>query len=237
MLTTWNKRGVTLIEILLAGAAAVVVVVGVTAIDANRARMQQNLRTRIVNDADLAIVSSHFAKNLTQADRFILRDSGDAGVTPPGTMGEGDLQVRFPTCPVQPADPSCFDVAANYHWGEYWLHGGVLRYFSDTQSGCGSSTVLGEHILSATFQYKDEAAFPDPALEPFPGGVDNNAIEYRIVWEVNGATREFRSEIAGRAVPYSNVQAVAQTVPTTNWDSGQGLGPTGISEPPARCGT
>lgn len=235
---TWNTRGVTLMEIIVAGVAATVVAVGLTAMDANRARMQQVARGGLANDADTLLAAHHIGLNLTRADRLVLRDSGNAILTPSGRLGEGNLQVRYPACPADPADPSCFDLEANYRWGEYWLHDRVLRYFSDTQSGCSSSVVLADHVLALRFEYPDNAAFSDQALEPFPGGRDNNTIEYRLLWSVGNSTHEFRSQITSRAAPYSNVQAIAQndTLETTQWDSGLGLSPAGIANPPARCG-
>ncbi|MBI3010978.1 MAG: hypothetical protein HYY58_00595 [Candidatus Omnitrophica bacterium] len=207
----------TLTEVLVATALAALVVIGLGTMDASRGRIQEDLRSRagaMVAQTLPALSLVELAKSLERADRIVI-------------LSPGDIQVRYVyQCPTNPPNPACFDDANNYRWEELRLRNGNLERLLST--ACGTPEVLADQITSLTFQYKHEAASP-PGGDPFaPDLSDNNAIEYVVTWSDGPRTHEFRGEVTSRAIPYSDVNA-------SNGDSGSGLAPAGVSDPPPAC--
>ena len=244
-----TRRGVTLTEVLIASAITVVVILGLSLLDAARLRMGEELKARsglTSGHAQAAVASFHLARELARADRFFIRDSGLAGVNPGGTPpNQGKVQLRFNEACASPGEPSCFDTAANYRWDEYrisggHLDGGHLEHFKDTQANCAKKRLLATQVASLTFRFRDEAPAP-PGDPPFATPEDNNALEYSILWD-NGLsgpdhrTHELHGLVESRAIAYSDVPG--SDLNAAKGDSGTGVDATGVlgvSVPPAVC--
>lgn len=237
-----GERGVTLTEVLIASALTVIVVMGINSLDITRFRIEQDLRQRTgagsISQREAALAVLHLSKALEQADRANILNTGIPGQAPfAGPPGRGNLQVRIPTCPTAPADPTCFDAAANFRWDQYRFDPATqtLRFYSNTASGCTSVKTLASQIESLTIRYMDRAPAP-PGGDPF--GVDpsdNNMVQVTLRWNDGAAisprTHEFQSEVAVRGMAYSDVNAEAAGA----GDSGSGLAPLGVSSPPGGC--
>lgn len=224
------ERGVTLTEILVAMALAVIVVAGVSITDATRGRIEQDIRgkagPRIAQIAP-AMAIQRLAKQMAQADRIKILDSGIPG-------GQGRMRIRRVACG-EPVGSACFSDSSKFHWDEYRLNGSTLESFTDvTNGGCGAATVLAGNIVSVTFQFVDgQGAFPNPPCEPFGAGVpqDNNVVGYTLTWSEGSLQHQFVGETTSRLIPCSNLSATFD-VPTQTGDSGVGLAAAGVSVPP-----
>ena len=107
----------------------------------------------------------------------------------------------------------------------------------DEKAGTGRDTLSPHKIRRDTFfeidgftvRYDDVPLAPPPPGGDPPMG-DNNVLELVITTgRPPQPTRDYTSEITLRAVPYSDVNATAAG------DSGSGLAPVGISDPPDTC--
>jgi hypothetical protein len=236
----------TLTEVLIASSLAVMVVVGLVNFDTTSFRIQQELRDRArlgSTEPLVGLAGRHIARALQQADQLFIRNTGLSD-------GQGDLQVRLPTM-TRDTPPSCtgcigagavppaccFNDPANYRWDEYRLVGDELRFYADTAPSCDRMTVLARGVSGVAFTYRHEAQDPPgppPPVDPDSPTADNNVLEYALTWD-NGErddeqrTREFRSEVISRAIPYSHVNAGTGR-------SGSGLDdPTAVSPLPPPC--
>ena len=254
-----GEEGITLAEILVASAVALVVVIGIGTMDVGRLRMENELRSTIgvtTDEEQVALTALSLAKALERADRINVLNTGIAGNAPFVAADEGDLQIRTfdpdTDCPVigagcpivctgctgALAPPCCFDIPGNSRWDEYKRNAATnqIRLYYDAAAGCAQRVLAGE-AARMTVTFKDEAP-PPTGGEPGVGSAgneDNNTIEYKIRWD-NGLagsdqrTRDFRGQVTSRAIPYSNVQA---TVGNSGW--GQATGAADPSPPPAAC--
>lgn len=230
------ERGVTLTEVLVATALAVIVVVGVFITDATRGRIEQDIRSTVgprIAQVKPALALQHIAERIAQADRIVILNSGIPG-------GQGKMRIRRVTCP-EPVQPTCFSGPPpnpNFRWDEYRLNGSNLEYFTNiTDAGCGTPEVLAGNIASVTFQFVDgQASFPNPPCEPFGAGVpqDNNVVRYTLTWSEGPLQHQFVGETTSRLISCSNPNLSATfDAPTQTGDSGVGLADAGASDPPA----
>ena len=204
-------RGMTLMELVVASALAAVLIWGITAVDIGRVRMHEEVLRSAGPSTDPAWTSAsltiiHIARHLENADRVNL-------------VGSDNVQFRIPI-------GLTFDAVNDYRWDQYRYDSArrVLRFYSDTRSGCGSAMDLAGDIGSVQFQPADEAT-PPPGGEP-PRN-DSNVLAYEVGWD-DGAGRSqiFRSEVTLRGAAYTDV-------------------PTGLQDPslgdvnaaPAACNT
>jgi len=244
-----GRRGVTLMEVVVASTLAVLVVIGIGQVDTARVGIEQQIRQRAAtlfnlgSHEEAALVVLHFTKHLEAADRIYLINTGQPGVRPfSGSPGAANVQLRIPQCPTPPADPACFDTAANYRWDQYVLIGDELRFYENTVAGCSTMRVLARQITSFTVSFPDTAPAP-PAGEPFPppptpNPADNNILAFTLTWNDGASpplTHEFRSTVAARGVAYSDVNAGCGPNPSDPCDSGTGVDPTGVAGPPPLC--
>ena len=233
-------RGITLTEVIVASAIAILIALGVIALDAGRIRSQEALRRRsglLTDQAQVALAASiRLAKSLESADRIVLvngspSDDVQLRTFDPNTDCAG--QANSCVAPFATGVPAqcCYDLAANYRWGEYARTGppaNELRYYRDTDAGCANLTVLSSEVGRLDFSFVD--------AQP-PVGADNNVLSYSLLWDngLTGAqnlTHTFAGQVTSRPIPYSSVNANVITIPA---DSGSGLAPLTVSDPPAAC--
>lgn len=223
-------RGLTLTEVLIASALAVVVIMGIGSVDVARLRMEEELKARsglTTGQGQVALATIQFTKDIATADRLYIMDSGIAGVDPGGTVDQGKLRIRYSDC----STPACFDNAASYRWDEYRVQAGKLEKLSDVHVNCSNVRVLASEVGSLTFRFRDEGPPPPGGGEPFTGPEDNNALEFSIRWQgTDSRTHEFHSLAETRAISYSNVEDTDLT--GTAGDSGSGVDVPPRDSPP-----
>ena len=78
-----------------------------------------------------------------------------------------------------------------------------------------------------TIAYSRDAALA-PLGGPIPTPGDNNTLNYSVMWNDGTKDHQFGSQFTARNISYSDVN-------TTATDSGSGLAPPGISDPPGVC--
>ena len=181
-------RGVTLMEVLVALALAVVVTLVFVMTDIGRERMKEESRVRnlaLVAQTDPAQAVTHITKTIERADRFRIVNSGIASVANYVAVNTGDIQIRHVTCvDPRPFDPTnnptgCdYSNKNNYEWDEYVLKGGTtqeLEFFTNTQTSCSNKTILARSVSALTFKM--------PAT---------NTVQYELTWDDGtGRTRTF----------------------------------------------
>lgn len=208
-----NAHGMTLTEVLVASAMAVIVAVGLIATDISRARMEQDIRNR-------SSMTSPERGNAARAVLQISKRAETADLIDLDLATYGVYQFRTPTGCTAATLPACLDVAANYNWTQYRLNGTQLEFNTrDGATGCGAWRVLARQISSFTMQYKDES--PPPAGGSEPPNQDNNMVEFTIGWNnaAAGLSQDFTSQVAIRAGAYTDVDS--------------GLAPTSALSPPS----
>jgi len=249
-----SRRGVTLVEVLLASAITFVIVMGIGSLDIMRFRIEQDLRQRSgllsPEQREAAIAALFLSKQIERADRSVIREDGIPGAPMPSASGPGKLQLRTPEldtdagpctgCSGSTPSPCCLDIAANYRWDEFRLNGDRLEYFRDVPSGCGAPQVMARQITDFTLAYMDRAALAPPGGEPFdPDTRDSNLLRFTILWDDGGLptprTHEFLGEIALNGAGYTELGAGCPN-PSGPCDSGRGLALPGVNDvPPPPC--
>lgn len=232
-------RGFTLTEVMLASTLAVVVMIGVGALEVVRSQLSQDIRQRVGVAEPQRVQAAlgapvRITRSLQQADRVIL------------TSDTIQLRTYLPTtdCPTIPGSCTtpgrapalcCFDLQANYRWDEYHYDAAskTIQLYTDTRAGCGNVSRVAEQITQVTFSYVDTAPAP-PGGEPFADGRDNNVVGYQLEWANNGRNQQFVGRVVLRSIPYSDLNAGC------SWggvcDSGNGMALAGVDDtPPGLC--
>ncbi len=151
-----TRRGVTLLELLLAVTLGFVILLAIGNLDVTRMRLTQDVAGTGAFQASAERVLFHMAKRLEQADRINLLCTGGSpnGPSPACVGAETNIQIRFPdpkatNCPsVAPPscpavcvgcggpvpEPCCFDIPTNAHWVEYRYDpvAKAVRFFDDS---------------------------------------------------------------------------------------------------------
>lgn len=249
-----TTRGLTLMEVLIASSLTLGVLL--VMLQVNQIRWGTEERIRIATssggaDVDPTLAAIQLTTDLERADRVVI----DPAVP-------GRIQIRKPELTTAscmgagvPA-PACLDDPANYRWVEYAYadvdgNGSpdALRFYDNTANPvagqqCRNTRVLSENMTNVQFIFADAAnissapSLPAIGEEPFaPALTDNNMVEYQLRWTgpinavvLDPSGRLFYGKVALRGTPYSDVNAD----PITG-DSGRGLAPVGVSDPPAAC--
>ncbi|MBI4597264.1 MAG: hypothetical protein HY737_02545 [Candidatus Omnitrophica bacterium] len=211
-----SHRAITLLELLVASAIAVVVLVGMAMIDAGRTRMHDALKDTYQltqgEQANAGLATMTLTRAIERANRIRILN---------GTV----LQARHVECPPPPApqgDPACFNNAANYRWEEYRRTVGNALEFIERGAGapCAPVKVLANQITALTFNFRNESG-------ALPGAVGNNVVEYAFTWNDGaGNTHVFSGEAIARLISESNAQVPAG-------DTGPGIDVNNVSPPPA----
>jgi len=235
----FDARGVSVLEVLMASAIAIVVILGLGVMDANRGRQQNEMstRTRTLQDqTGVSLAMLHIAQTIERADRLNI----------PATLDK--LQARRLICPAascpsgcqtEPLAPSCFDASTNYQWVEYRrLSDGTLQFLTNQGGGvCGTPLILSDRITALKFQYVAPAAGESapPGGDPFGGSNQrqNNMVNYSLTWNNGTSQHAFEAHAVSRTIAYSNVSTQQGTGTTGYGDSGVGVGPAG--SPPSFC--
>ena len=244
--TATRARGLTLIELLVSLTVLVIVVLALGQVDITRFRMEKQASDLAVGTSEVSMALADMMTRLEQADRVKLISSGD------GTVGAGlaNIQLRVPepktdctsvnppSCPVVctgcggSVPPSCcFEIPANYRWAQYKHTGTTIAFYDNTQTSCGSPSTF-KSISGLTINFQDVATTPPPGGEPFPAGEnapDNNLLQVIVFGSGGSLTRQ--SGVTMRAGAYTNVNAST----SSGWDTGTGLAPSGVSNPPDSC--
>jgi hypothetical protein len=164
----------TLTEILVASVLSALMLVGIVRLESARLQQTDHIRddaaVKYPSRQEAVQATLHISQRLDRADRFCIRVGAGPCL---GAGGVGDvLQVRRPvmtvnvgtgcTPPATTPDPACFDVAGNYRWDQYSLGPSPrqqsLRFYTNTQGGCGNLTPLVREDLSALSFTIDPAA-------------------------------------------------------------------------------
>ena len=189
---------VTLIEILVASAVALVVALGIGTMDVGRLRMENEVRSRtgVTSEQEkVALAALSLSKALERADRINIRNTGINGNLPfNAPPNRGDIQIRTfepdtecpaigAGCPIVCTNctgplppPCCFDIPGNYRWDEYKRLGppgapavaNVIWLYRDAAAGCVRRVLAGE-ASQMTVTFQDEAP-PPPGGDPLVGG-------------------------------------------------------------------
>lgn len=203
-----SRAGMTMMEVLIASAISVLVVVGITSLDITRSRLQEDTRRQsgllTPEHGRVALAVIHLVKHLERADVVAIT----------GALGDNVLQIREPAvggCVV--VDAACIDNPANYRWSEYSLTAGTLQFYDNTGAGCGAVTPLAGQVTGLTIQFQD-ASGPPPGGEPAVSDpADNNMVAFSIGWSdpATGRSHDFTGQVAIRASPYSDVTSGMST--------------------------
>ena len=133
-----GHQGITLMELLIASALAVVVAIGLGTMEGGRNEMGREVLERsglTTEEGQVALATVQLAERIARADAFI-------------ATGGGSYQFRIPQdCPT----PACLDNPASYQWDQYQLSVGILRLFQDTAAGCGTSRIVARDVTALTF--------------------------------------------------------------------------------------
>ncbi len=244
LLTGRPERGFTLIELMIATSLTAIVMLALGTADATRVRIEQELRERAkINGSEemrAALAATRLTKSLERADRIVIRNSGGGvapGVVPGGPANRAVVQLRHVECPGTP-DATCLDDPTRYSWEEYRRVGNELEYLYPVTSTCPAPQVFAAEISSFTMQFRNAKPVEPPGGDPFaPDPADNNTVEFALEWDnqLTGLDRrrhEFRQEVTSRNISYTDMNA---NLAPGNGDSGTGLAPAGISNPPSPC--
>ena len=178
-MTTRGQRGVTLLEVMIASAIAIVIALGLAMVEGTRARVHEDTRRRVVDEPErknASLAALHIAKSLETADRMNLVPATSV------------YQVRMSVCPTS-APPSCFDAAVNYQWVQYRLNANELRLyqFARPPAGCPAIQVLAREITALTINV-------DPLNL-------NNGAMYSLTWTSGARNQTFPGQVITRLRP------------------------------------
>jgi hypothetical protein len=209
------KKGITLMEIMVAAVIATTLLLAITQVDLTRTILGNWARSASKIEAPLAL--AHIIRQLQNADRVIIRNFSTAG----------DIQFRFWNC-AAPATAACYGNPANARWAEYKRDStnNQLRFYPNASS-CGTVGFRFFDITAFSVSFQD----PTPSAPP-PGGEpvtqDNNMVQISVTSVDPNDTSKiytYAGEVAFRAGAYTDVGSTAI-------DSGCGLAQCGLADPP-----
>jgi len=238
---------------LVASTLSVVVILAIGQVDVTRILLAQQVRRSTSLQAQAGLAMADLTKRLMQADRVNL-------INPPNIqfrIPEPDTdcpRVDLPSCPVvcegctgTVPPPCCFDIPANYRWAQYHhvdTDGDVdhrrdtIQFYDNIirpgwREDCTPDATF-PNISDLTINFRHEAK---EALggDPFDNRQDNNVLELAVSSKNpdTGATVTYRGEVTIRGGAYTDVNATCTS--RNSCDSGTGLAPPGVSEPPKPC--
>ena len=210
-----TRRGVTLLELLLASMIGLVVVLGLSKIDVTRIYLSQEVQNRTRGPSEAMLVLSSIIKDLEQADRAVLYGPDCGGGTPSSC-----LKFRIP---IGTDFDNTNPVVNNYKWFKYSFSAGQIQYDAITDTGCGTDRTFKD-LTGLTFAWRDESPTPPGGREPFaPPTEDNNVIEIQVSWHdpTSGVDRSYTGQATMRAGAYTDLTS--------------GLSPVGVAPEPSSC--
>jgi len=223
------RRGVTLMELVVASTVSLVVVLAVGQLDVTRIFLAEQARQSAGMGSEARLAMSQFVRDAQQADRV-------------NVVSGTNVQLRIPqadcdSCACSPdgvPEPSCFNDSASYRWVQYKLDSTQkqILFYDDTASGCGAAADRTFHDIKSggfSVRYRDTASVPaPPGGEPF-AGEDNNVLDIQVTTaDSSGQAMTYVNTVTLRAGAYTNVGA-------GGGDSGLGLDVQGVSALPGTC--
>lgn len=130
------SRGFSLMELLIASTLAGIVLVALGKVDLARFTMAETSNSDVALQADARYALAHIVRELQKADRVNL-------------VNASSMQLRIP-------EGTNFDVAANYHWEQYWYTAQEIRFVAAAAGGapnCGAPTTRFASLSSLTLAY------------------------------------------------------------------------------------
>ena len=227
-----GARGMTLIELLIAGVIALIVLIGVIVMDVGRLRLRTVLletSKQTGEEQQVGMAAVLLGKDIERADRVNILNTGVGG-------GGGDVQIRIPVdCVGAAATPACFDNQNSYDWIEYKRVGNELWRYEPGCTGRVLARQLGDTPANQGFEIAYRDASPLPAWALPADGVpvdDTNVLRYTLTWNngLGGAFEKAHTFVGTstmRAFGYMNVnRSIAGA-----GDSGTGLALSTIAVP------
>ncbi len=215
-------RGVSLIELLMATAVALVVLLAIGNVDVTRILFLKDLTQAVPQTSEAAFALAHMIRSLQQADRINL-------------ISASNIQLRIPQASGGSLNPTNanYDLPGNYRWVQYKLVPPVspntIQFYDNTALDCTPDWSAGgpaNPLTDLTIGYQNEAPAPpggDPAIPspPVPPlGADNNVLLIRISWPNANSpppTLSYTGEVTIRSGAYTQTMT--------------GLAPAGIADP------
>ncbi len=232
------SRGITLFELLVASSLGLFLLIAIGRINLSRFYHSKRIQSVAVFQAEAGLALATLAKRLEQADRIVLHSTGEDGPPAiPPSNGPANVLFRVPL-------GAAFDSANNYRWAQYRLvdldqNGRPETIaFYDNLGRPDSDCVVDEKFSSVrklTVTFKDVTPAP-PGGEP-ASGRDTNLLELRLFLidpETNRIEARYTEGVTFRAGTYSNV-GVECPDDGRPCDTGSGLAPPGVSDPPSPC--
>jgi prepilin-type N-terminal cleavage/methylation domain-containing protein len=164
-----NRRGMTLIEILIATTIGVLVLWGIGQVDVSRVRLGEQARRTGSADVEAALALAHMGRFLQDADLVNV-------INP--------TSVQFRRFIGDPTVAGDFDIPANYQWAQYQFVNAIppnadfIRFDDNATPPCGNPEETFE-ASNLQVQFEDAAGTP-PGGPPLPGPEDNNLLRITI---------------------------------------------------------
>ena len=215
-----HARGFTLMEVMVALALSIGLLLALMIADASREQLRTETRARsqaLIAQTRPALFITHIEQHLGKADRIKIVNTGIPTITPyTAPPNQGKIEFRYSTC-TSPTS-ACLDDSTKYQWDGYRLSGTQLQYLT---SLCpGTATVIAEGVTALTFNFYQS--------EPPPAQADNNVIEYALKWDDGTRSRIFHGKVIGRDITKCGHELPAG-------DSGDDVGLSMLAPAPPVC--
>lgn len=211
------RRGMTLIEILMATSMTLLVAFAFVKVDLTRLLLSDQTRSSggTFRDANLALL--YIVKNLERADRVVLQNGVTTTIQFRIPSPDTDCAVATtcppacPPCPVVCAGCTgtvppacCLDIPANYRWAQYSLIGSELQFFDDIGTATSGRDCAMDNRFPGINNFA--ARYINRAPAPPGGGPadDNNIIDISLTGVSGQQTWTVRGQAVMRAGAYSN---------------------------------
>jgi len=249
-------------ELMVASLLGIFIILAIGKLDISRLFMAQEVDRSAAFQMTMQQTLGRITQQLRSADRIVLLSSGDATIWPmPNPPLPATVQIRIPspmtddpvTCPAPSCtgavpQPCCFAMAQNYRWvqidhrdtnGDGVPDAIALFDAYDRTTGtmtCTSVKTLARNVEMLTLQFLDTFTAPALGGEPFPPTtLDNNVLGIQLsgIDPLTGQKRIASTEVELRALPLTQLGSTCTNVGPC--DSGDGMAPGGVSNPPNRC--
>jgi len=186
-MTTRGQRGVTLLEVMIASAIAVIIALGLVMVEGARARVHEAVRRPLFLEPEhknAALAALRMAKDLETTDRFEVIADGTNQL----------LNVRIPDCPTVPPNAACFTNWADFQWVQYKLTSNVLRMYRFTRAAARPLNCLTAQVLVLASQITGLTFPPTVPLL-------NNSTQYQLTWTGASTSHIFQGQVVLRLKP------------------------------------
>ncbi len=218
-----NTRGLTLMELTVASAISLVIILAMGQVDLTRLLLADQARNEASRGSEASLVMASLIRDAQRADRVNLL-----------SPSEVQLRIPHPTCGAACACTNgvptalCLDQAGAYRWVEYKLVRSDVVFYGNTANGCGTSRAFRD-IGGFTVRYLDASQAPpggDPQVQ------DNNVLQVMVTTtDPQAGSMTYTNTATLRAEAYTNLI----TRSMGSGDSGVGMDTAGVSAPPSGC--